>query len=675
MQSILKQLMLSPKAGIFIKENPLYDNFDSALSKLKKEAHPDVMSVMMVDITAEAAMTEMERKINLVMKVVKEQDHKITALREQMQIHETTKSSQTPQLQDMITSSIRAQYGGPPQTSFMYSKPYTKRINDLRMPVGYQPLKFQQFDRKGNLNQHVAHFVETCKNTGSRGDQLVKQFVRSLKGNAFKWYIDLEPEAYSLPLSTNGRWIIDATTGRRVKLMCVNWAGHMQGMLVEGLHRRPLDDIAALVAKLRFNCVRLTYSIHMFTRHANVTVKQSFENFDMKDALVGIAQNNPSILNLTLVEAYGAVVDSLAAHGIMVVSDNHISQPRWCCDNDDGNGFFGDRYFDPQEWFQGISLAAQSLKSKAQVVAMSLRNEPRGPNQNVEKWFQYMSQGAKLIHQINPNALVVVSGLSYDTDLSFLRNRSMGFNLDNKLVFEAHLYSFTNNMRDFWMSKPLNTFCASINQGFEDRAGFLVRGQNPIPLFVSEFGIDQTGTNEGQNRFLSCFFSYLTENDFDWGLWALQESQRLLFYTDPSSNFTTSFIMYHPLSGGCMRMNKKYQLGISSCKTSNRWSHEQDGAPIKLAGSILCLKAIGVGLPPILSQDCSSQQSIWKYGSNAKLQLATVDEQGQALCLQRASHSHQIVTNKCLCSNDSQCQEDPQSQWFTLVPSNLRLIA
>ena len=169
---------------------------------------------------------------------------------------------------------------------------------------------------------------------------------------------------------------------------------------------------------------------------------------------------------------------------------------------------------------------------------MSMRNEPRGPNQNVEKWFQYMSQGAKLIHQINPNALVVVSGLSYDTDLSFLKNRSMGFNLDNKLVFEAHLYSFTNNMGDFWMSKPLNTFCASVNQGFEDRAGFLVRGQNPIPLFVSEFGIDQRGVNEGQNRFLSCFFSYLTENDFDWGLWALQGSY---YYREGVKNAEENF--------------------------------------------------------------------------------------------------------------------------------------
>ncbi|KAL0340429.1 UNVERIFIED_CONTAM: hypothetical protein Sradi_4559700 [Sesamum radiatum] len=57
---------------------------------------------------------------------------------------------------------------------------------------GYQPPKFQQFDGKGNPKQHVAHFVETCNNAGIYGDHLVKQFVRSLKGNAFDWYTDLE---------------------------------------------------------------------------------------------------------------------------------------------------------------------------------------------------------------------------------------------------------------------------------------------------------------------------------------------------------------------------------------------------------------------------------------------------------------------------------------------------
>ncbi|KAL0362194.1 UNVERIFIED_CONTAM: hypothetical protein Scaly_1174600 [Sesamum calycinum] len=60
------------------------------------------------------------------------------------------------------------------------------------MPMGYQPPKFQQFDGKGNPKQHVAHFVETCNNAGTYGDHLVKQFVRSLKGNAFDWYTNLE---------------------------------------------------------------------------------------------------------------------------------------------------------------------------------------------------------------------------------------------------------------------------------------------------------------------------------------------------------------------------------------------------------------------------------------------------------------------------------------------------
>ena len=54
------------------------------------------------------------------------------------------------QLQDMITNSIRVQYGGTPQRNLMYVKPNTKRIDDIRMPAGYQPPKFQQFDKKGN---------------------------------------------------------------------------------------------------------------------------------------------------------------------------------------------------------------------------------------------------------------------------------------------------------------------------------------------------------------------------------------------------------------------------------------------------------------------------------------------------------------------------------------------
>ena len=100
----------------------------------------------------------------------------------------------------MITNTIRAQYSGPLQSTLMYSKRYTKRIDNLRMPVGYQPpkfqsfAKFQSFDWKGNPKQYIAHFIETCNNAGTDGDLLVKQFVRSLRGNDFDWYIDLALE-------------------------------------------------------------------------------------------------------------------------------------------------------------------------------------------------------------------------------------------------------------------------------------------------------------------------------------------------------------------------------------------------------------------------------------------------------------------------------------------------
>jgi len=99
------------------------------------------------------------------------------------------------QLQDMIVNTIKAQYGCPQQSSLGHSKPYSKQIEGLVLPFRYQPPKLQQFDRRGNPRQHISHFVETCSSDGTHGDLLVKQFVRSLKENAFDWYTDLEPES------------------------------------------------------------------------------------------------------------------------------------------------------------------------------------------------------------------------------------------------------------------------------------------------------------------------------------------------------------------------------------------------------------------------------------------------------------------------------------------------
>ncbi|KAM1120855.1 hypothetical protein ACFX19_002649 [Malus domestica] len=66
----------------------------------------------------------------------------------------------------MTTNTIKAQYEWSSHTSMLYSKPYSKKIDALKMPMSYQPPKFMQFDRKGNPKQHVAYFVETCNNAG-----------------------------------------------------------------------------------------------------------------------------------------------------------------------------------------------------------------------------------------------------------------------------------------------------------------------------------------------------------------------------------------------------------------------------------------------------------------------------------------------------------------------------
>ena len=100
------------------------------------------------------------------------------------------------QRKELIKEAIKDQVGEVgSQSSIAYAKPYTQRIDLLRMPPNYQPPMFQQFEGKGNPRQHVAHFMETCNNAGTYKDLMVKQFVRSLKGNAFDWYIDLKPSS------------------------------------------------------------------------------------------------------------------------------------------------------------------------------------------------------------------------------------------------------------------------------------------------------------------------------------------------------------------------------------------------------------------------------------------------------------------------------------------------
>lgn len=114
---------------------------------------------------------------------------------------------------------------------------------------------------------------------------------------------------------------------------------------------------------------------------------------------------------------------------------------------------------------------------------------------------------------------------------------------------------------------------------------------------------------------------------------------------------------------------------MGDCKSNSLWSYEGDGSPIRLMNSAKCLKAVGERLPPSLSEDCLSPQSSWKTVSMTGLHLATFDKDGDLLCLEKDSNSSKIVTSKCICisDDDSSCLDNPQSQWFKLVSTNVQL--
>ncbi|MCL7044626.1 hypothetical protein MKW94_019935 [Papaver nudicaule] len=513
-----------------------------------------------------------------------------------------------------------------------------------------------------------------------------------------------KPTMAALPatLNTDSRWIVDEN-GRRVKLACTNWVSHLEPMLAEGLSKQPLDLISKKIKTMGFNCVRLTWPLFLVTNDslASVTVRKSFQSLGLVESISGIQANNPSLLDLPLIEALQAVVSNLGENGVMVILDNHLSKPGWCCSNFDDNGFFGDKYFDPQVWIKGLTKMATLFNGSTSVVGMSLRNELRGRKQNVKDWYKYMQQGAEAVHAANPKVLVILSGLNFDADLSFLAKQPVNLTFTGKLVYEVHWYSFTNS-RDWDNGNP-NQVCGNIVNNWMKRAGFLLE-QGVAPLFLSEFGIDQRGVHVNDNRYFNCIMGVAAELDLDWALWTLVGSYYLRegvlgmeeFYgvldwnwcgtrnssflekissiqaplQGPGISERTQYnIIFHPSSGLCVHRKSLFEpLALGSCSSTEGWEYTPQKR-ITLKGSYFCLHADGVGKAAKLGIICTDTNSKWEKisASNMHLQTKLTDRNHTAVCLDVDS-DNKIVTNSCKClSRDKTC--DPSSQWFKIVNS------
>ncbi|KAL7174198.1 hypothetical protein ACSBR2_033452 [Camellia fascicularis] len=495
----------------------------------------------------------------------------------------------------------------------------------------------------------------------------------------------------ALPLSTNSRWIV-GETGQRVKLACVNWAAHLDAVVAKGLSKQPIDSISKKIVSMGFNCVRLTWPLILATNDslANTTVRHTFRNLGLIESIAGFQANNPSIIDHSLISAFQAVVSSLGNNKVMVILDNHISKPGWCCDESDGSGFFGDQYFNPDLWIKGLTVMASLFKDTPYVVGMSLRNELRGHKENANDWYRYMQKGAEVVHVENPDVLVILSGLSFDKDLSFLLNRPMNLTFTRKLVFEVYWYGFSD--RSAWKTGNPNQVCGQVVDQMMRKAGFVL--DQGYRLFMSEFGVDLRGTNDNDNRYLNCFLGVAAELDLDWALWTLVGSHYLRegvigleeFYGVFNWNWcearNSSFlerisaiqspfqgpaqpgakqhkVIFHPLT--IHRKSLLEPLKLGPCTDSEAWSYNTQQKTLTIKGTYFCLQADGLNKPAKLGVICSDSTSKWEAISDSKMHLSSkLATDGAAVCLDVDPSSNIIVTNNCKCLNrDNMC--DPGS--------------
>lgn len=347
------------------------------------------------------------------------------------------------------------------------------------------------------------------------------------------------------PLHTTSRWILDSDN-KRFKLKCINWAGHMEANVPEGLQHNSVEAISRIISDSGFNCVRLTFSIDMALSKDG----KASDSFDTLAARTGadveavddiwnrVITKNPWIKNASLGEVFGTVVDTLGAHGIRVILDNHVSKASWCCNLEDGNGWWdkgvpylaaNQRFFHTENWKAGLAKMAEFAIAHPAIAGIGLRNEIRETPvlQNRDDWYTYVTQGAKAVHDANPNLLIAVGGTLSSTDASFLRSRPLDrSSFGNKIVWEWHQYTFSPP----WIASFRN--CAIWKTLVGGFTGFLLQQNQAYtgPLWLSEFGFGMTGGppersgigSEDDYNYLKCLVEYTSANDGDWALWAIQ---------------------------------------------------------------------------------------------------------------------------------------------------------
>jgi hypothetical protein len=84
----------------------------------------------------------------------------------------------------------------------------------------------------------------------------------------------------NVPFKTSGRWFLDST-GANFTYVGVNWPGHGEAMVPEGLQYQSIQSIVTKIKSLNMNVIRLTFAIEMVDdikdNGGDVTIQRSFQ--------------------------------------------------------------------------------------------------------------------------------------------------------------------------------------------------------------------------------------------------------------------------------------------------------------------------------------------------------------------------------------------------------------
>ena len=315
--------------------------------------------------------------------------------------------------------------------------------------------------------------------------------------------------AIATPLSTNGRFIVDAH-GRRVRLAGVNWYGASEDLGVPaGLDRTDRNTLARLIAAQGFNCVRFPFSVWMLGQSA--PVPQQY------------LKANPDLHGKTPLEVYDACVKALTDRGLVVIPNCHLLDFGWCCKDTDNNGlWFNDRW--PAAKFTAAwQNITRRYASNPLVAAMDVKNEPRpatvgghlltptwGTRGQTDFAAMYTTVG-NLIHQINPRPLIICEGLDYATDLTGVASHPVRLNEANKVVYSMHDYSWSGHKGQDQ---------AAYNNQMHNNGGYLLASKT-APVWIGEFGHVARTLPTQTTDWWDYIMAWLKDQDVDWCWWAL----------------------------------------------------------------------------------------------------------------------------------------------------------